>query len=300
MKKFHSSVIFMAIAIAVALIPSLGYAAGTTGAIFLDVGVSARAEGMGGAYTALAGEATAVTINPAGMVQVPGQQVSVMHNETMLDISQEYFAYTTRWGDRAYGGSLVYIDYGGQAGYTAGNVPTGYFTPISYALTFAYAAQGDKSFSYGVAVKYIKSKIEEYSGNTFAIDAGLLYKTGDSGWRFGAAMSNVGAGLKLYKESDPLPITLKIGAAYVWKDMPLTAAADIYLIKRENPEYHLGFQYKLQKIVALRAGYNSADDLDNGFTFGIGLEQKNYAIDYAFIPAGELGDTHRFSLQLDF
>jgi hypothetical protein len=301
MREIRYKVILAALAVGMLLIPSICFAgAGTTGAIFLDVGVSARAEAMGGAYTAISGDATSVTINPAGMVSVPSQQVSVMHNEALMDINQEYFAYVTRMGDRAYGGSLVYLDYGPQSEYSDVNQYGGTFSPNSYALSFAYGAQQDKYFSYGVAVKYIKSEIADYSGSTFALDAGLLYKQADTGWRYGAVLANFGSGLKLYKESDPLPVTLKLGAAYVFKDYPLTTSADIYFIKAESPEYHFGVQYLLQKMVALRAGYNSSSDLDNGFTYGIGVEQKNFSLDYAFIPAGELGDSHRFSLIMSF
>lgn len=282
------------------LIPGVCRAAGDTGAIFLNIGVNAAAEGMGGAYTAIADNASAVTINPAGMTQVKGSQVSLMHNEYLLDITQDYFAYVTKSGDKAFGGSLVYLDTGSQTGYTASNEPTGTFRPTNYALTFAYAAEANEVFSYGVAVKYIKEKIQSYSGNTFALDAGVTYRPDDSGWHYGAALLNLGAGLKLDQESDPLPLTLKLAAAYDWKEIPLVAAFDLYTIKHEDPEYHVGLQYTIQKLVAVRTGYNSGYDAGSGFTFGLGLRQENYGVDYAYIPSDDLGDSHRFSFQLNF
>jgi long-subunit fatty acid transport protein len=281
------------------LIPVACHAAGTTGGIFLNVGVNAKAEAMGGAYTAIADNSSSVNINPAGMTQIPNSQVSVMHNEYLLDITQDYFSYVTKVGTHAFGGSLIYLDAGSQSGYTASNEFTGTFRPTNYALTFAYGADAGKVVSYGVAIKYIKEKIQSFSGTTFAVDGGVLYKP-DKNWRYAAALSNLGSGLKLDQTSDPLPLTLKLGTAYVWDKLPLTTAFDIYLIKRESPEYHLGLQYMLQKIVAVRMGYNSAYDAGSGLTFGIGLNQPNYAVDYAYIPSKDLGDSHRFSLSLNF
>ena len=43
---------------------------GTYSAQFLKIGVSARAAGMGSAYTAVANDATAIYWNPAGMAAV--------------------------------------------------------------------------------------------------------------------------------------------------------------------------------------------------------------------------------------
>jgi len=42
-------------------------AKGTTGAAFLTMGMGARAVGMGGAYSAVAADASAVSWNPAGL-----------------------------------------------------------------------------------------------------------------------------------------------------------------------------------------------------------------------------------------
>ncbi|MFA6451109.1 MAG: PorV/PorQ family protein, partial [bacterium] len=243
-KNLYKSLIIAAMGMI--LIPAACRAAGTTGAIFLNVGVNAKAEAMGGAYTAIADNSSSVTLNPGGMMLIPSSQVSVMHNEYLLDITQDYFSYVTNNGKRALGGSLVYFDAGAQTGYTATNEYTGMFRPTSYALTFAYGANATKVISYGVAVKYIKEKIQDFSGSTFAVDAGVLYKM-DKNWQLGAALSNLGAGLKLDQASDPLPLTLKLGAAYKWDNLPLTTAFDLFVIRDENPEYHFGAEYLLAK-----------------------------------------------------
>lgn len=63
------------------LLPSLTFAA-TTGehaADFLNVGVGARAIGMGGSFIALADDSTAAYWNPAGLAQIPARAFSAMY-----------------------------------------------------------------------------------------------------------------------------------------------------------------------------------------------------------------------------
>lgn len=285
-----------------AALPVLSYAAGTTTATFLNVDVSARSKAMGGAYSAIADDASAVTINPAGMVQVEKSQVAVMHHESLLDIDQEYFSYVTNWGKKAFGGNLIYFDYGTQQRTSETDEDLGTFRPKSYALSFAYSAYASDVLSYGVALKYVSMDfaVENYEDSTFAIDLGLLYKPRASGWRFGAVLSHLGGGLSFYQEEDPLPLIFKLGTAYEWDEIPLIMSFDWYMIKEEDPEYHLGAQYTISEIVPVRFGYSNQSDLDNGFSYGIGLEQEQFALDYAFVPEGDLDDTHRFSLLFNF
>ena len=55
---------------------------------------------------------------------------------------------------------------------------------------------------------------------------------------------------------------------------------------------------------ALRGGYNTrtAGDVTGftGFSFGVGLNYDKVGFDYALVPFGDLGLTHRMSLSLHF
>ena len=293
--------VLCALAVGVMILPTASFAAGTTAATFLNLGINARAEAMGGAYVAKADDASAVIINPAGMTQVKGQQVFLMHNEWLLDVNQETLAYGTNQGDKAYGMGLVYVDYGQQTETDITNNVLGYFTPVDYALSFAYGVKSSEILSYGVALKYVKVKIADYSDSSFALDAGVTYKPAVEGLTLGAVLAHLGTELQLYQNADPLPLSLKLGARYDWKEMPLISTFDIFLIRDEDPEYHFGLQYTVADIVPIRLGYNTGFDIaDSKFTYGLGVEQENFALDYAFVPAGEFDDTHRFSLLFKF
>lgn len=303
MKRKTTWIAFAAVCAAL-LMPLQARAAGTVGSVFLVVGTSARCEGMGGACAATVNDASAVSINPAAMTEIAGQQAVFMHNETVLDLSQEYISYTSSYGGSAWGASLVYMDMGSQQAYSTTNVSQGSFRPNSYALTLAYGKQLTDNdaykLSYGAAFKYIREKIASESGTAYAIDAGLLFKPKRSNWRVALVVQNIGTKIKLGSTSDPLPMTFRIGTAYDLPKMPLTLSADLLSIKDSDPEFHFGAEYSLSSYIRLRAGYNSDDDLDNGFTFGLGFSQEAFGLDYAFIPMGVFGDSHRFSFAAKF
>lgn len=61
-----------------------------------------------------------------------------------------------------------------------------------------------------------------------------------------------------------------------------------------------GWEYVAFKMLALRAGYNGRNETDSGITAGGGIQFNNLSIDYAFVPYGDLGNAHRFSVSARF
>jgi hypothetical protein len=59
-----------------------------------------------------------------------------------------------------------------------------------------------------------------------------------------------------------------------------------------------GVEFGLSSAIALRAGYRSGRDIGSGLSAGLGFRLDRVGIDYAYVPYAELGDTHRFSLQI--
>jgi long-chain fatty acid transport protein len=53
---------------------------GTSGAQFLRIGAGARAPGMGGAFSPIADDATAIYWNPGGLSQLSKREVSLSYN----------------------------------------------------------------------------------------------------------------------------------------------------------------------------------------------------------------------------
>jgi hypothetical protein len=86
---------------------------------FMYVGAGARALGMGGAFCAVADDATAAYWNPAGLARISGRQVQLMHSERFGGlIRYDYLAYAVKHGESALAASLFRTDAGDVANTT--------------------------------------------------------------------------------------------------------------------------------------------------------------------------------------
>ena len=65
---------------------------GTTAAKFLSIGVGSKAVSMGGAFTSIADDATAMYWNPAGLSYFNTRELYFNHSDWIADISFDYFA----------------------------------------------------------------------------------------------------------------------------------------------------------------------------------------------------------------
>ena len=67
---------------------------GTTAAKFLHMNVGSRAVGMGGAFTSIANDASAMYWNPAGLSFYNTKEVFFNHSNWIADISFDYFGFS--------------------------------------------------------------------------------------------------------------------------------------------------------------------------------------------------------------
>jgi len=289
-------------------------AIGTTTADFLNLPVGARAAGMGGAYTAVSDEASAIYWNPAGLVQIPKLSAVFMRAQYVDDISYQYAAYAHRLSyDAVIAASILLTDIG-SISHTdvSGNImPDAAFTPRDEVFTLSYSkailefSDKDIDVSVGVSAKYIRSKIVE-SASSYAGDIGVMtYNFGDIPYRLAVTVTNMGGGLKYSDESNPLPLAMKLGGSInPFKNMLISA--DVVFPKQNKPNLLVGAELattpnELTRL-CVRAGLNAQEMRDGltGFSLGLGATLHFFSLDYAFVPLGELGATHRISLTFDF
>lgn len=287
-------------------------AIGTTAADFLNLPMGARAAGMGGAYTAVSEEASGTYWNPAGLVQIPKLSAVFMRAQYVDEISYQYAAYAHRLSyDSVIAVSALLTDIGAITNTDVSGNNLGSFTPQDQVFTLSYSkailefSDKDIDVSIGVSAKYLKSRIYD-SAESFAGDIGVMtYNFGDIPYRLAVTASNLGGGMKFDTESNPLPLTMKMGAAVSpFKNMLL--ATDVVFPKGNEMNVLVGAELaltpnELTRLCA-RAGLNMREMRDglNGLSVGLGATLHFFTLDYAFVPLGELGTTHRISLTFDF
>jgi len=287
---------------------------GTTAAPFLKIGMGARALGMGGAFSAIADDATAVYWNPAGLAAVSSDEVNFDFAKYFQDVNIGQAAYTRKVGAGQMGVGLTYLIVPSiekrDTNDAVGVVPSqGTFNASDAALSVAYARKNAipsliDDVDGGAAFKVIRSAIGSKSAIAVAVDLGATVRA-KNGMRFALGVQNLGTPMKFDKVSDPLPLSLRAGAAYEpVKALTLGLTLDQYLI---DQKFYAAFggEYWLRDALALRAGYRYGYDTIHlgamtGISLGIGIKVNGLGLDYAYVPFGDLGDTHRFGFWMKF
>jgi hypothetical protein len=159
----------------------------------------------------------------------------------------------------------------------------------------------------GASVKFVQSHIGASQATTAAVDFGVRRSfdgVGPGKIVVGAALRNLGPGLKYSSETDDLPLRLAGGAAYVFPAGHAVAFEAVNGPRGTGTDVGFGGEYQAMKGVFLRAGWTSVSavqggsgfDAASGLTLGAGLSRGAFRFDYAAVPSGELGAAHRFTL----
>jgi len=278
---------------------------GTASAQILKQGAGARAAGMGNAFTAIADDAAAVYWNPGGLAGTKKESASLMHAILLDDISYDWLAYVRPLNSGTFGAGIQHLSYGSITETDETGLEKASFTPSETVGTLAYGI-GSGDFGFGASLKYVSGKIK-HSAATITADIGGKYGiSADDRFSLGFALQNISGEMKYVSEGDPLPLNLKIGTAYKPEDSWIIAA-DAEMPYDNAISFGLGSEYAIKMgdglMVSGRAGYNSrAKELGGltGFTVGAGGSYDVIRLDYAFVPFGDLGNTHKISLSIDF
>jgi len=284
---------------------------GTTGAQFLKIFPSARQAALAGSYGAIADDAQSLNSNPAGLAGLTSREFSFSYLRYFADINYGNITYVNELKNAGYLGFgftyLINDQIEARAGDTAAYDRL--FNAKDMALTIGFARPDAipewlQNLNLGASLKLISSEIDQVVGYTAALDLGALYSPIDN-LNVALSVNNISPGLKFQEVLDKLPLLLRLGSAYRVKENVLVALDfDEYLI--DNKLYaSLGGEYSPVKQLTLRAGYRYGYDTASlgsnvGLSAGIGINLWNYKVDYAFVPYGDLGDTHRVSLAIKF
>lgn len=278
-----------------------GKGPGTTGAAFLKIGVGARAVALGESYVAIADDASTLYWNPAGLSNITGSEVILQHNQWLSQISQEYVGYVCPVGSGKIGIGVNYLhmdpiertleDNSGNYGGSKGT-----FKAADTALSLGYSRAVSESLSIGVGLKGIRQRIDTETAQGVGLDVGTYYQTPIEGLSIGIVIQNPGSKIKFIEQKDSLPLNYRVGTALRIKEALLSI--DVNKPIENDLRFNTGFEYTIMKVLSLRLGYNSKNYLDKGLTYGVGVNMSKVKLDYAFVPYGDLGDTHRVSMSV--
>ncbi len=309
MKK---SLILM-VGIAFLLAPQLSWGqakVGTAGAQFLDVGISARAIGMGDAFLAISDDASAVYYNPAGLTQITQREVMFTHISYVADINYDFAALaypTTKFGG-VWGVGFYMLDAGDMDVTTYEyNYGTGQtFLAKNYALSLSYARNLTDRFSVGMTFKLIDELLDTERAIGWAADMGTLYDTGFKGFKIAMGVRNFGPDLNFIEEDCPLPMSFKFGGV-----LDIVRSGDhkgVFSIEGSHPndnmeKFNAGVEYSFRDMFSLRFGNHFEYDA-GGISAGLGLRltvsDRPLEFDYGYHDMDILEGYHRFSVGLSF
>jgi hypothetical protein len=280
------------------------YNIGNQAAPWLTLPTSARVAAMGGAAVALGGDIDTLTVNPASLAELGGQQVSLMHDVYVQDTSLEHAAYGLGLGEA--GGAAVavdYMNYGNIQGYNADGTPANNLNPWGMAVSAGYGYDFGPVEA-GATLKVVSEALTSDSNSAFGCDLGVKWSQAkDSGLSAGAALRNWGSQL----DQSNLPTTVQAGLGYRLPLLEGTEALALALdysaptADVDGQSLALGGEFSGNKLWAVRAGYQFVgNDGVSGLSLGAGLKYQIFALDYAFVTEGALGDSNEFSLSVKF
>lgn len=277
---------------------------GTTAADVLKIPTGARAIGMGEAYTALADDIHSLYHNPGGLALMQERQASFMYSQMVQDLKYQNAAIGFPLENGAIGASLSYLSYGDIEGFNETGASIGNQSAYSMVGTLGASWLGNQ-WSAGANIKGIQQKLADESATGVAFDVGgtAIYPKPVLGstLRFGAAVQNMGQGIKFVEERDPLPMQWKVGVAAVqMMNKKLNLSLDYTKPKDWDGMVAAGLEFLPIQFVALRTGYVNSDREGSGIRAGIGLRIKGISFDYAYAGQGDLGMTHRYELLARF
>jgi hypothetical protein len=290
---------------------------------FLTHGVGARALGMGSAFVAVSDDVTAGYWNPAGVADVNGRSVQLMHSET--------FGKVVNYDTGAY---VHPLSSGGALAVTVvrlavDDIPFTDFeedeeriyydeSRISWesdsemAALVTYARHISDQLRLGGNLKLIRKSIGDYSCYGLGFDLGAKYDV----WQGVTVAANLQDATTTFlvwdtKEREQIMPTAKLGVAYTrfvpTMESRVTAAADAdfrfenratadqYHIGSVSADTHYGLEIAYRELVSVRAGLAMGQ-----LTAGAGLSLGGFTVNYAFGKHEYLDSSHRVSASYAF
>ncbi len=282
---------------------------------FLQLGFGARALGMGGAFVAVADDATGGFFNPAGLVQITKRTFGTFYRKMPQDRRLSYVVYNQPVRDEATI-ALAWINAGvtDVMGRDGDGNPTGEISNYQNAVQMLFGRKIIEQFSVGLTIEYIQFNLANISAYGVGFGFSAMGRPTPE-LRLGLAVENLGMKYSwtsgdYWTRHNPdvlgssveedFPFNVRMGASYLLLNDRVLLSSEIEKNEKQKEKIHLGVEGWALENVAGRMGYDRGS-----FTFGLGLRQEiqsaTLGFDYAFVTsrADDSAD-HLISLQFEF
>jgi len=268
------------------------------------LGASARTDALGGAFTGIADDSSALFFNSAGLSGLQNARISLNHNSYLAGTFEETLLVGLPAADLGgFAAALQYVFWGALDERDSFGVDQGTYSDSDIALSLGWGKALSKNFSIGAAVYGTQQKIVDTLYGSLSGQAGLLWIPWND-FRAGLVYSNFGTPVS----GQSLASDLKGGVSnlFHWgNDKSFLLAFSGYYEPNGVSQLQGGLEAGFLKKYFIRTGYdlplsNNQISGFTGFTAGAGIQIESITIDYAFVPYGDLGTSNRVSLAYDF
>jgi hypothetical protein len=291
--------------------------AGRTAASTLRKPLSARAMGLGGAFTAAEGGLASLGHNPAGASYIRRPEFGSLYTHGIVDDKFTFLGYAHPLSLAVLTAGLIYYDAGlieinssdGSRSRRSAQQDVMAMGGLSVPLSGGLSAGGQ--------LKVMRLELAgEARAAGYAADLGALWRTPLRGLNLGASLLNAGPDVKFESEADPLPLTTRFGAAYelnlvgagLVKDASFgfskfLLTADAVKVRDEDADLSAGLEMGMNMVdygyLWLRFGYLFGRDLDS-LTVGLGMKEGRFTFDYALGVMKTVKNAHHISFGVKF
>ncbi len=286
-----------------------------TQSLFMEMGMGARAQGMGKAFVAIANDGSAIFWNPAGLDYLTQGNATFYHSTLLAG----YFNFASV--------TYPFLDFGsfglGVARFSVSDIPKtdvnnnseGFGDMNQEEFYVSYGKKLPWNISLGTTFKIIRQASmgnEEKSVSDIGagMDLGLIYRPDFES----AILRNTSFGLnfhniippkmKLINTDDPQPYNIRAGIArdFIFGGDQLkkmTFALDVTKSKNESARIHVGGEFSVHRLLTARAGFDAGQ-----IALGVGTEFvrfEKFQLDYTLNLGNKQGTAlHRLGLTVFF
>ena len=195
--------------------PLLHAEPGRTAASVLQRPLAARSAGMGEAFAAVDAGVDSLGYNPAGAARLARPELASSYNSGIAGDDFGFLGYAHPLSLATLTAGFVYYDAGSvNLSFSDGRQESRTAEKDMAALLGLGAPLGWGLCIGGTAKVFRLELAEEVKAAGYAADLGALWHTPLKGLNLGVSLQNLGPDVKFEEEGDPLPQTIRFGAAY--------------------------------------------------------------------------------------